>query len=151
MIGRQLNIEEVVAEVSPEQKLDYIRTLQQQGEKVGMVGDGVNDALALSTANVGFAMGAGTDIAIESADIALLNNNVGGVVKAILISRSCLRNIYQNLAGAFGYNLLLIPVAAGVLYPWLGWLIDPAFAGIAMAASSITVVTNANRLRFKKI
>lgn len=151
IIGRQLDLEEVVAEASPEQKLDYIRNLQQQGEKVGMVGDGVNDALALSTADVGFAMGAGTDIAIESADIALLSNSVGGVAKAILISRYCLRNIYQNLAGAFGYNLLLIPVAAGALFPMFGWLINPAFAGIAMAASSITVVTNANRLRFKKV
>ncbi|MFT6433158.1 MAG: Cu+-exporting ATPase [Candidatus Azotimanducaceae bacterium] len=150
-IAEQLALEEFVAEVSPEQKLDYIRELQRQGEKVGMVGDGVNDALALSIADVGFAMGAGTDIAIESADIALLSDSVGGVVKAILISKFCLRNIYQNLAGAFGYNLLLIPVAAGALFPWLGWLINPAFAGVAMAASSITVVANANRLRVKKI
>jgi len=150
-IGEQLGLEDVVSEVSPEQKLAYIRELQSQGEKVGMVGDGINDTLALSTADVGFAMGAGTDVAMESADITLLKNSVGGVGKAIMLSRYCLRNIYQNLAGAFGYNLLLIPVAAGALYPWFGVLINPAFAGVAMAASSITVVSNANRLRFKKI
>ncbi len=150
-ISDQLGLVDFVAEVSPEQKLEYIRGLQASGERVGMVGDGINDSLALSTADVGFAMGAGTDIAIESADVALLSNSVAGVAKAILLSRHCLRNIYQNLAGAFGYNLLLIPVAAGVFFPWFGWLINPAFAGVAMAASSITVVTNANRLRFMKV
>ena len=150
-ISEQLGAVQFVAEMSPEEKLDYIRGLQNAGETVGMVGDGINDALALSTADVGFAMGCGTDIAIESADVALLSNSVGGVAKAILLSRYCLRNIYQNLVGAFGYNLLLIPLAAGAFFPWFGWLINPAFAGIAMAASSITVVTNANRLRFQRL
>ena len=150
-ISEQLGLADFVAEMSPEQKLDYIRGLQNAGEKVGMVGDGINDSLALSTADVGFAMGAGTDIAIQSADVALLSNSVAGVAKAILLSRYCLRNIYQNLAGAFGYNLLLIPLAAGAFFPWFGWLINPAFAGVAMAASSITVVTNANRLRFFRL
>ena len=150
-ISEQLGLADFVAEMSPEQKLDYIRGLQNAGEIVGMVGDGINDSLALSTADVGFAMGAGTDIAIQSADVALLSNSVAGVAKAILLSRYCLRNIYQNLAGAFGYNLLLIPLAAGAFFPWFGWLINPAFAGVAMAASSITVVTNANRLRFFRL
>lgn len=150
-VSKQLGITDYVAEMSPAQKLDYIRGLQRAGESVGMVGDGINDSLALSTADVGFAMGAGTDIAIQSADVALLSNSVAGVAKAILLSRYCLRNIYQNLVGAFGYNLLLIPLAAGAFFPWFGWLINPAFAGVAMAASSITVVTNANRLRFFRL
>lgn len=146
-VADELQLDDYKANVQPEAKLDHIKRLQADGYHVGMVGDGINDSLALSAANVGFAMGEGTDIAIESADIALLGNDIGGVARSIALSRYILRNIYQNLAGAFGYNLLLIPVAAGVLYPFGGPLISPALAGLAMAASSVTVVLNAGRLR----
>ncbi|MEX0941412.1 MAG: heavy metal translocating P-type ATPase [Pseudomonadales bacterium] len=150
-VAGELAIDEYFSSVQPEEKLDYVRQLQSRGEKVGMVGDGINDSLALSAADVGFAMGEGTDIAIESADVALLSDDVGGVVRSILLSRAIMRNIYQNLVGAFGYNVLLIPVAAGVLFPVTGLLINPALAGLAMAASSVTVVANASRLRWVKL
>ncbi len=148
-IAKQVGIDEknVLAEVLPQDKAQQIKYLQQQHEHVGMVGDGINDAPALSQANVGFAIGTGTDIAIESADIALMSGSLIGVVNAQKISKQTLRNIKQNLGGSFIYNILGIPLAAGVFYPIFGWLLNPVFAAAAMAASSITVVLNANRLR----
>ena len=151
IIAEQLPLDNVIAEVRPEDKLDKIRALQSQGEKVGMVGDGINDSLALTAADVGFAMGGGADIAVETADVALLGNSISGVTNAIKVSRATMRNIHQNLTAAFAYNVLLIPVAAGVLYPFMELLINPGFAGLAMALSSITVVSNASRLRWIKI
>ncbi len=147
-VARELGIETVHSEVLPEDKLEVIRSLQARGYKVGMAGDGVNDAPALAQAEVGFAIGSGTDVAIENADVTLASDSLASVDAAIAVSRATLRNIKQNLFGAFVYNALGIPLAAGVLYPFLGWLLHPAFASAAMAMSSVTVVTNANRLRF---
>jgi len=147
-VAHDVGIDEVHAELLPEDKLNVIRRFQEDGELVGMVGDGINDAAALTIADVGFAMGMGADVAMESADVTLLSDSLGGIEKAISLSRLVLRNIYQNLVAAFAYNLLLIPVAAGVLYPFTGTLINPAMAGLAMAMSSVTVVFNAGRLRF---
>jgi Cu+-exporting ATPase len=149
-VASQLGIERVHAEVLPEDKKSVIEALQSQGEKVGMVGDGINDAPALALANVGFAIGSGTDVAIESADITLMRGSLHGIVDAIEISRATMRNIRQNLLGAFIYNSAGIPIAAGVLYPLTGLLLNPIIAGTAMAFSSVTVVSNANRLRFFK-
>ncbi|MFU8837645.1 MAG: heavy metal translocating P-type ATPase [Thiohalomonadaceae bacterium] len=146
-VARQVGIDAVIAEVLPEDKDQHIARLQQQGQIVAMVGDGINDAPALARANVGFAIGGGTDVAIESADITLMRGSLHGVADAIAVSRATVRNIKQNLFGAFIYNTLGIPVAAGVLYPLMGILLNPMIAGAAMAASSLTVVTNANRLR----
>jgi Cu+-exporting ATPase len=136
-----------VAEVMPADKADVIRALQAEGQAVAMVGDGINDAPALAQADVGFAIGTGTDIAIESADVALMSGSLYGVVDSIRLSRATMRNIRQNLFGAFIYNALGIPIAAGILYPLFGVLLNPIIAGAAMAASSVTVVSNANRLR----
>lgn len=151
-VAKQVGIDEVMAEVLPDEKEGVIAQLQGLGHIVGMVGDGINDAPALARANVGFAIGTGTDVAIESADITLMRGSLNGVVDAIKISNATVRNIKQNLFGAFFYNSLGIPVAAGVLYPWLGLagLLNPMIAGAAMAASSVTVVSNANRLRWFK-
>ncbi|NCC36867.1 MAG: HAD family hydrolase, partial [Chloroflexia bacterium] len=139
---------EVHSEILPEQKLEVIKHLQRQGFRVGMVGDGVNDAPALAQADTGFALGSGTDVAIENADITLIGDSLMLVADAIAISTATIRNIRQNLFGAFIYNLLGIPLAAGLFYPLTGWQLEPMFASAAMALSSVTVVTNANRLRF---
>jgi Cu+-exporting ATPase len=149
-VARQVGIDEVIAEVLPQDKADKVASLQARGERVGMVGDGINDAPALARADVGFAIGSGTDVAIESADITLMRGSLNSVVDAIAISKATVRNIKQNLFGAFIYNSLGIPLAAGVLYPLMGILLNPMIAGGAMAMSSLTVVSNANRLRLFK-
>ncbi|HSW52533.1 MAG TPA: heavy metal translocating P-type ATPase [Sulfuricaulis sp.] len=149
-VAREVGVDEVLAEVLPGDKADQVAALQSRGGIVGMVGDGINDAPALARADVGFAIGTGTDIAIESADVALMRGSLHGIADAIAISRATVRNIKQNLFGAFIYNVLGIPVAAGVLYPFTGLLLNPIIAGAAMAMSSVTVVSNANRLRWFK-
>lgn len=146
-VAEKVGITEYFAEVLPDQKSDKVAELQAQGEIVGMTGDGINDAPALALANVGFAIGTGTDVAIESADITLMRGSLHGLADAIAVSKATLSNIKQNLLGAFVYNVAGVPVAAGVLYPFLGLLLSPVIAGAAMAFSSLTVVTNANRLR----
>jgi Cu+-exporting ATPase len=147
-VATQVGLDEVFAEVLPQDKAEMVAGLQQQGVRVGMVGDGINDAPALARADVGFAIGTGTDVAIESADITLMRGSLQGIPDTIRISRTTVRNIKQNLFGAFIYNTLGIPVAAGILYPFIGMLLNPMIAGGAMAMSSLTVVSNANRLRF---
>ncbi len=147
-VARQVGIDAVIAEVLPQQKEQHVAALQQQGLSVAMVGDGINDAPALARSDVGFAIGSGTDVAIESADVTLMRGSLHGVADAVDISRATVRNIKQNLFGAFIYNSMGIPIAAGVLYPFIGVLLNPMVAGAAMALSSFTVVSNANRLRF---
>ncbi|MBW7883020.1 MAG: copper-translocating P-type ATPase [Caldilineaceae bacterium] len=149
-IARQVGIDRVLAEVLPEDKAMQVHLLKRGNRKVGMVGDGINDAPALVEASVGFAIGTGTDVAIEAADITLMSGSLKGVAYAIEVSRATMRNAKQSLLGAFIYNTLGVPVAAGVLYPFFGILLSPLIAGAAMAASSVTVVSNANRLRFFK-
>lgn len=150
-VAAQVGIDEVIAGVLPEQKQQHIKALQQQGHVVAMVGDGINDAPALMSADVGIAMGSGTEVAIESADMTLLSHQLIVIANLLALSRATISNIKQNLFGAFIYNSLGIPVAAGVLYPLTGMLLNPVIAGAAMALSSLTVVTNANRLRQQKL
>ncbi|MGZ8245056.1 heavy metal translocating P-type ATPase [Methylomagnum sp.] len=147
-IASEAGISDVRAQVLPQDKAKVVKQLQEQGEVVGMVGDGINDAPALAQSNVGFAIGTGTDIAIESGDVVIMGGSLAKVADAITLSRATVKNIQQNLLGAFIYNVLAIPVAAGLLYPVFGILLNPMIAGAAMAMSSVTVVTNANRLRF---
>ncbi len=146
-IAAEVGIERALAEVLPEHKADAIRRLQAEGRRVGMVGDGINDAPALAAADVGMAIGTGTDVAIEAADITLISGSLQGVPTAIRLSRATMRNIRQNLFFALIYNAVGVPVAAGVLYPWLGIRLSPIIAAAAMALSSLSVVANANRLR----
>lgn len=146
-IARQVGVERVLSEVLPQDKAFNVQKLQLEGKKVGMVGDGINDAPALAQADVGCAIGTGTDVAIAASDITLIKGSLKGVVLAIQISRATMRNVYQNLFGAFIYNVLGLPIALGVLYPFFGMLLSPLLAAIAMSFSSVTVIGNANRLK----
>lgn len=146
-IGLELGIDQVIAEVRPSQKAEQIRSLRRQGRRVAMVGDGINDAPALAEADIGIAIGTGTDVAIAASDITLISGDLLGVVTAIQLSHATMQNIRQNLFFAFAYNSAGIPIAAGILYPLLGWHLNPILAGMAMAFSSVSVISNALRLR----
>jgi Cu+-exporting ATPase len=146
-IARQVGVDRVLAEVLPQDKAFNVQKLQLEGKKVAMVGDGINDAPALAQADIGMAIGTGTDVAIEASDITLIKGSLTGVVTAIQLSRATMRNVYQNLIGAFIYNSAGLPIALGVLYPFLGILLSPLLAALAMSFSSVTVISNANRLK----
>jgi Cu+-exporting ATPase len=146
-VAREVGIDAVEAEVLPEQKAAVVTRLQREGRRVAMAGDGINDAPALAQADVGVAMGTGTDVAMESAGVTLVGGDLRGLVRARRLSRATMRNIRQNLFFAFVYNVLGVPVAAGLLYPVFGWLLSPIVASAAMTLSSVSVITNALRLR----
>jgi Cu+-exporting ATPase len=150
-IAKELGLTEFEAEVLPQRKTEVVRDLQAKGRRVAMAGDGINDAPALAQADVGIAMGTGTDIAMESAGITLLKGDLRGIVRARRLSEATMRNIRQNLFFAFIYNSLGVPIAAGVLYPFFGWLLSPIIAAAAMSFSSVSVITNALRLRVAKL
>jgi Cu+-exporting ATPase len=146
-VAKKLGLDDVIAEVLPDQKVEAVKRLQAEGRFVAMAGDGINDAPALAQAQVGIAMGTGTDVAMESATVTLVKGDLRGIIRARKLSRRTMRNIKQNLFFAFVYNAAGVPVAAGVLYPFLGLLLSPMLAAAAMSASSVSVITNALRLR----
>jgi P-type Cu+ transporter len=146
-VAKKLGIDEVQAGVDPKNKRERVQQLREAGEVVAMAGDGINDAPALAAADVGIAMGTGTDVAMESAGVTLVKGDLRGVAKAIALSKATMRNIRQNLFFAFVYNALGIPIAAGLLYPLFGLLLSPVIAGAAMSLSSVSVIANALRLR----
>ena len=150
-IRQEVGLDEAIAQVLPQDKERHVRLLQEQGHVVAMVGDGINDAPALARADVGIAIGAGTDVAIEAADMVLIKSDLQDVARAISLSKKVMKNINENLFWAFIYNTIGIPLAAGVFYPHFGWLLNPMLAAAAMSCSSVSVVTNALRLRFVKI
>jgi len=150
-VASKLGIDDVIAEVLPEQKADAVARLQSEGKVVAMAGDGINDAPALARADVGIAMGTGTDVAMESADVTLVKGDLRGIVRARRLSHATMRNIRQNLFFAFVYNALGVPIAAGVLYPFFGVLLSPMIAAAAMSFSSVSVIANALRLRAARI
>jgi Cu+-exporting ATPase len=146
-VARKLGIDDVIAEVLPEEKGKHIKELQDQGRFVAMAGDGINDAPALAQAQVGIAMGTGTDVAMQTAGVTLIKGDLRGIIRARLLSQATMKNIKQNLFFAFVYNALGVPIAAGVLYPFFGVLLNPMIAAAAMSVSSVSVVVNALRLR----